>query len=212
MRDLVILGAGGHGRELLDIVEAINAVHTTWRFRGFLDDGDPPADRLRRRSAQVLGPVAALADLDAAYLIGIGQPDHRERVAALAAVTGHDAATLVHPLASLGTDNHLSPGVVLAAGARVTTNVHLGRHVHLNVGAMISHDGIVRDFVTLSPGVLINGGVTLQAGVLLGTAAVVTPGCAIGAGTWIGAGAVVVQDLPPGVVATGVPARTRRRR
>ena len=184
MRDLVILGAGGHGREVLDIVEAVNAVHATWRFRGFLDDGDPAVDRLHRRRAQVLGPVTALADMDAAFLIGIGQPEDRESVAAIASTTGHDAATLVHPLASVGSDNQLGMGVVPAAGARVTTNVHLGAHVHLNVGAVVSHDGLVGDFVTLSPGVFVNGGVTLESRVLLGTAAVVTPGRTIGSGTW----------------------------
>ena len=49
MRELVIVGAGGHGRETLDIVEAINAVKPTWEFAGFVDDGKIIADRLERR-------------------------------------------------------------------------------------------------------------------------------------------------------------------
>lgn len=197
---------------MLDVVEAVNAAQPTWHFLGFLDDGDPPLETLRRRGTGVLGPVAALADLNAAYLIGIGQPEARAQVEARASASGREVATLVHPLASIGSDSTVGPGVVMAAGARVTTNVRLGRHVHLNVGATISHDGVVSDFVTLSPGTLVNGSVTIASRVLLGTAAVVLPGCSIGSQTWVGAGAVVVHDLPSRVIATGVPARVRRAR
>ena len=55
MRELVIVGAGGHGRETLDIVEAVNAVEPTWEFAGFVDDGEIIADRLERRDASLLG-------------------------------------------------------------------------------------------------------------------------------------------------------------
>jgi len=210
MRDLVIVGAGGHGRELLDVVEAINAVEPTWRFLGFLDDGTPPADPLERRGARVVGPVAALAELSTSYAIGIGVSETRRRIDELALAADREPAVLVHPLASMGSDVELGPGVVLAAGARVTTNVRLGRHTHINAGAVVSHDGRIADYGTISPGALVNGTVTLEECVLLGTASVITPGCTVGRGTWVGAGAVVLHDLPAGVIATGVPARVRR--
>lgn len=212
MRDLVIVGAGGHGRELLDVAEAVNAVRPTWRVLGVLDDGDPRRDRLERRGATLLGGLANLAGLDADYVVGVGDSEVRARVDVIATASGHQAAVLVHPAATVGADVELAPGVVLAAGARVTTNVRLGRHTHLNVNAVVSHDGRLADYVTLSPGALVNGTVVLEEHVLLGTAAVVTPGRHIGARTWVGAGGVVVHDLPPGVVATGVPARVSRRR
>ena len=66
MRELVIVGAGGHGRETLDIVEAINAVEPTWAFAGFVDDGEIIADRLERRDASLLGTTEILADTDRA--------------------------------------------------------------------------------------------------------------------------------------------------
>jgi len=194
------------------VVEAVNAQRPTWRFLGFLDDGDPPTERLERRATKVLGRAVALGDLDAAYVVGVGVSKTRQRIDEMASQHGRETAVLVHPLASSGSDVEFAPGVVLAAGARVTTNVRLGRHTHLNVGAVVSHDCRLADYVTLSPGALVNGAVTLHEHVLLGTGAVVTPGCTIGRDTWVGAGAVVVDDLPAGVVATGVPARVRRAR
>jgi sugar O-acyltransferase (sialic acid O-acetyltransferase NeuD family) len=217
-RRLVIVGAGGHGRETLDVVEAINAhavaqgVVVPYEFVGFVAD-DADAEVLARRGASLLGSIEWLASAeaeDASYTIAIGSSDVRARVAAaidalqpLAELAG----PLVHPLASVGNDVELGNGVILAAGARVTTNVRVGAHSHLNVNAVVSHDCRVGSFVTCSPGVLVNGTCTLEDGVFLGTGAIVTPGRRIGSGAVIGAGAVVLGDVPAGVTAVGVPAR-----
>ena len=207
MSELVIVGAGGHGRETLDIVEAINAVEPTWAFAGFVDDGEVIADRLERRDASLLGTTEILADTDPRYVIGIGSPAVRAKLDEQLTAWGRTAATLIHPAATVASDNRISDGVLLAAGARVTTNVTLGRHVHLNVNAVVSHDCVIGDYTTLSPGALVNGDVRLGEGVFLGTGAIITPGITIGDHAVIGAGAVVVRDVPPGVTVKGVPAR-----
>lgn len=211
MRDLVIVGAGGHGRETLDVVEAVNAVAPTWSFIGFVDDSPAGDDerglRLRRRGAAIVGDTGAMSDLDAAYVIGIGDSAIRARLDAQLTSWGREAATLVHPGATVASDNRVSPGVVLAVGVHVTTNVTLGRHVHCNVGAVVSHDCVVGDHATLSPGVYVNGEVTIGERVFLGTGAIVTPGVTIGDDAVIGAGAVVVRDVPAGVTVVGVPGR-----
>ncbi len=207
MSELVIVGAGGHGRETLDIVEAINAVEPTWAFAGFVDDGEVIADRLERRDASLLGTTKILADTDPRYVIGIGSPAVRAKLDEQLTAWGRTAATLIHPAATVASDNRISDGVLLAAGARVTTNVTLGRHVHLNVNAVVSHDCVIGDYTTLSPGSLVNGDVQIGTGVFLGTGAIITPGITIGDHAVIGAGAVVVRDVPPGVTVRGVPAR-----
>lgn len=212
MRDLYIVGAGGHGREILDVVHAINCERPTWSFLGFLDDGSPPPEPLRRVHSGVVGPVTQLARVDADYAIGIGNSEDRQRIDDFATSAGRPAATLRHPLSSCGRDVELGPGVVLAAGARVTTNVRIGRHTHVNVNAVVSHDCRLGDYVTVSPGTLVNGSVTLGAHVMLGAGSIVTPGCTIGRRTWVGAGSAVLGDLPADCVAVGVPARVKRGR
>ena len=207
MRELVIVGGGGHGRETLDIVEAINAVEPTWAFAGFVDDGEIIADRLERRDASLLGTTEILANTNLHYVVGIGSPAVRAKLDEQLTAWGRTAATLIHPAATLASDNRISDGVLLAAGARVTTNVTLGRHVHLNVNAVVSHDCVIGDYTTLSPGSLVNGDVQIGTGVFLGTGAIITPGITIGDHAVIGAGAVVVNDVPPGVTVKGVPAR-----
>ncbi len=207
MADLVIIGAGGHGRETLDVVEACNAAGADWNFLGFVDDDPRHLDRVNRRNGAVLGPIRSLSGIDAQYVIGIGSTSTRQTLDEDCNGYGRNPATLIHPLAIVGSDNRLAPGVVLAAGAMVTTNVSLGRHVHCNIASLISHDCQVGDYCTLSPGAILNGNVTLGKSVFLGTGAIITPGRTIGDGAVIGAGAVVVSDVSPGATFVGVPAK-----
>jgi len=209
MHDLVIVGAGGHGRETLDIVEAINAASAQplWRFVGFVDDGPADNQLIERRNTAVVGATEWLEANASTYVIGIGSPEIRAQLDARLTAAGRTAATLVHPSATVGSDNSTGHGVLLAAGSRVTTNVTLGRHVHLNVNAVVSHDCIIGDHTTLSPGVHLNGNVTVGNGVFFGTGAIVTPGITIGDHAVVGAGAVVVADVPAGSTVKGVPAK-----
>ena len=212
-RALVIVGAGGQGREALDTVEALNAAAPApvWRFLGFLVDDDRTAGLLAARGAAVIGPVARLGDggLDpeVEVVVAIGDPGVRRRVADEAAAAGRRAATLVHPSAQVGSQVVLGEGAYVGPGAVLTTNVAVGRHAIVNVAATLSHDVVVGDFATVGPGSHLAGNVHVGAGADLGIGVVARPGSSIGAGTVVGAGAVVVGELPPGVVAYGVPAR-----
>lgn len=212
-RPLVVLGAGGHAREVLDIVEALasaargDGLDPPWELLGLAADGHADLDQIDRRGATFLGPIEEAVQLDAHYVIGIGASGVRRDLDRRLSEAGRSAATLVHPTAVIGADVVFEPGVVIAAGSHVTTNVRLGRHVHLNVGAVVSHDARVGDHTTISPGCLLNGNVTIGSEVFVGTGAVITPGRTIGEGAVLGAGAVVVHDIPAGVTAVGVPAR-----
>lgn len=217
---LIIVGAGGHGRETLDVVEAANAAAardgaadgSPWEFLGFVADV-ADEELLARRGARWLGPVEGLAarlrDAGAGYHLAIGDGAVRRELGEDLRSAGLGACTLVHPAASVGADVRIGDGTLLAAGARVTTNVELGRHVQCNVNAVVSHDCVIGDHVTLSPGVLVNGDVAIGEGTFLGTGAIVLPGCRIGARAVIGAGAVVTGDVVAGATAVGVPARPR---
>jgi sugar O-acyltransferase (sialic acid O-acetyltransferase NeuD family) len=194
---LVIVGAGGFGRELLDLVRDINARSPTFEFQGFLDDGETRADLLQRLQAPLLGPSSRLGDLGASFAIGIGAAEPRRRIDAMARSFECRPVSLVHPSATIGSDVRIGDGAVIAAGARLTTNIVLGRHAHINVNCTLGHDVIVGDFATLFPGVHLGGGSEIGEGATLGTGCVILPGVRVGRGAVVGAGAVVVRDVAP---------------
>ena len=213
---LVIVGAGGFGREVHGVVDALNAAGTPTDLVGYVDDQGTSDDLLARLGTKRLGGIEVLCDDDrrngelggdVGYVIAIGAGDVRRRIDERLTTAGRRPATLVHPMATVGGDNRIADGCVLTAGARVTTNITLGRHTQLHVNSTIGHDSVLEDFVSVYPGATVSGNVHLADGVTIGTGANVLPGVTVGAGAFVGAGAVVTADVEPGATVAGVPAR-----
>lgn len=206
VRDLVIVGAGGHGRELYDTVVAAGEA-SRWRVLGVVDDAPGSVDRLQRLGLELLGPVDWLFEHPSTYALGIGTSAVRARLVERFDAAGLEPASVIHPDAHLGRDCRLDPGVVVFDRSTITTNVSIGRHTHVNVGCAVQHDSVVGEFVQMSPGVLVNGDCSIGDRVFLGTGAIVTRGVTVGSDAVIGAGAVVLHDVPDGARVHGVPAR-----
>jgi sugar O-acyltransferase (sialic acid O-acetyltransferase NeuD family) len=199
MKPLLIIGSGGHAKMIISTALAAGR-----RIAAVLDDN-------RERWGQhvlgheVSGPIAQverLADLPAVIAIGNGAVRRR-----IAQEWPRAWATLIHPHAFVDPTAKIGEGTVIAAGAVVQPDAVIGRHAVLNTGASVDHDCRLGDFVTTGPGAHLSGNVTVGDGVLLGVGCCVKPGVQIGQETTVGAGAAVVRDLPPHVVAYGVPAR-----
>lgn len=216
---IVVIGAGGFGREVVDVIEAINAAdngegQVPWRVVGVVDDSITPPNlqRLQQRAIPHVGSTSdflSSADPGITYTVGIGSPHVRRRVADAFDAAGHRPATLIHPAATLGSQVVIGPGSVLCAGVRITTNVVLGRHVHVNLNATIGHDTSIGDFVSLNPLASISGDCEVEHDVLVGVGGILLNGLHVGHGSVIGGAACVVRNVEAGTTVVGVPARPR---
>lgn len=206
-RSLVIVGAGGFGREVAQLVRDLARAGGDVAALGFLDH-DPGLRDAAPGGLPILGDDAWLAGRgDVAAVCAIGIPAIRRPVAMRLEEGGTAFLRLVHPAAVVGDTVRLGVGTIVCAGAVVTADVDADRHVQINPGAAVMHDVRLGAFTTVAPGATLCGGVVVEEGCLVGAGAVLRPGVRIGAGATIGVGAVVTRDVAPGAVVAGNPAR-----
>ena len=203
MSGVLILGAGGHGKVIADIMRCQDRA-----LLGFLDD-DPAKWGTTLCGLPVFGSIDSYAEYAATGLvIGVGDIAVRRRIAERLG----DAATslwcnALHPRAIIAASVRMGSGVTVTAGAVVNPDVLLGDHAIVNTGATVDHDCEIGAFAHIAPGVHLAGGVQIGQGTLVGVGATVAPWHCVGAETIVAAGSVVVTDIPGHITVKGIPAR-----
>ncbi len=208
MEDIVVIGAGGHAKVVIDALmhggryRVVGAVAAAEEVGGEVlgvpivgTDGD-----LGRLRGEGVGAVA----------IGIGSVgDVSARVAAVRAATaaGLDLPAITHPAATVSPHATLEEGAFVAAGAVVGPDARIGAYAIVNTGAIVDHDCVIGEFAHISPDAALSGGAKVGDRTHVGTGSSVIQYITIGSDVLLGAGAVVVDDIGNGVVSFGNPAR-----
>jgi sugar O-acyltransferase (sialic acid O-acetyltransferase NeuD family) len=209
VKNIIVVGASGFGRELAESVLDVAARQSEIRLKGFLDDNpDMKAEMGRVLGVEVIGDTYAypIQENDR-FLISLGDPELRKRLSERLAQRGARFFTLIHPTAHVASSAALGAGCIIAPFANVGSNARLGEHVLLNLYATAGHDTQIGSCSVFSPYGIANGGSVIEERVFFGTHAVVTPNKKVGRQSRIAAGAVVYRDVPELSLATGNPAK-----
>ena len=206
---VLVFGAGGLGREVLQVLRDIAASGRSAECVAFaVDPGMEAPDMVHGVPVRRDAAAMLRADTTLQVVVALGNPAAREAIVArLAAEAGARFATLLHPAAWLGETVEIGEGSIVFGFSSLTADVRIGRHVLVNPGCNIAHDCVLGDFATLAPAVAMAGGVRVEHGAELGIGARVAPRLGIGRGAMVGAGAMVIRDVAAGATVAGVPAR-----
>ncbi|MFQ5489193.1 MAG: acetyltransferase [Phycisphaerae bacterium] len=203
----VIVGAGGHGRVVLDIL--VNAGNHD--VLGFVDSNPALAGK-RVDGRRILGGLDALRQFRHSMniegaVVAIGDNGVRRDFADQIDAMGLTLINAIHPSANLAHNVTLGRNVVISAGALVCAHCQIGDSVILNTGCIVDHESMIGTATHICPGSRLAGRVTVESGAFVGIGATVTQNLRIGYEAIIGAGAVVISDVPPLTTVVGVPAR-----
>ncbi len=213
-KSLVIIGAGGFGREVKWLIERINqyAAETSgkgvWNFLGFIDDGMKPGTEIG--SSVVLGGCEWLdkygEDIYAACAVGAAGT--RETI--LRKIQNNPKIhfpNLVDPSVLCSGSVSMGQGNIICAGTIFTVDIQIGDFCIINLDCTLGHDVKMEDFVTVYPGVNVSGKVTIGRRSEIGTGTKIIQDKRISSGVIIGAGSIVIHDISENCTAVGCPAR-----
>ncbi|MCX7747151.1 MAG: acetyltransferase [Clostridia bacterium] len=208
MKDLIIIGAGGVGRETAMLIRDINKVKPEWNVLGFVDD-DEKLSGTTIEGTKVIGSVDFINSFnrDIYVICSVSNPKIKQKIISRLDKDKLRFARLIHPTAVISDDCVIGEDVIIQAYCVITTNVNIGSHVQINPQCGIGHDSEIRDYTSLYWNVNISGNVTIGEGCILGTKATIIQGLRIGDGAIIGSSANVIRDMPANSTAVGNPAR-----
>lgn len=207
MKNLIIIGAGGVGREVSLIVEQLNYLEATWNLIGFIDDNvEIFGDVINGYS--VIGGIETLNFYNEDYYIVIAIANYKVKKDIVDKINNSlPFATIVHPKVWIHDFMTVGEGSIIYEGAIITANVEIGKHVIISPKCGIGHDSIIKDYVSLLWNVNISGADIIEEGVLIGSGATIIQNKTIGKASIIGAGSVVIDDIPIESTVVGVPGK-----
>ena len=198
MNKLIIVGAGGHGKVIVD-----NALKNGYTDICFLDDS-MSGESMGFPIVGTCSDIEHIKDKDVDFVIGIGDNEIRTEIA-----QKHDVnwVSLVHPSAQIAKGVCVGKGTVVMANTAINACSQVGEHCIINTGAIVEHDNLIGNYVHISPGVKLGGTVRVGDKTHIGIGATVSNNVNICPDCIIGAGAVVVNDIEEEGTYVGVPAR-----
>lgn len=206
---VVIVGAGGFGREVLRYVLDTYGSDPGYAVKGFLDDRPPDLSSFGL-PYPVLGDTRSYQpENDDRVVIALGEPKLRAMMAERFGALGAHFLTVVHPMAYVSASATVGQGCIVAPFATIGAHASLGDHSVLTFYASIGHDAKVGRCCALSPHSVTNGGSRIGDRAFLGAHAVVNPMQSVGDGAKVAAGAVVYRPVPANALAAGNPAKPR---
>lgn len=203
---IVIIGAGGHGRVVLDILRTNHQFEVV----GFLDS-NPTIHHNIVDGIEILGDLSLIPTFSelgiGAALIAIGDNRIRQTYAQTVVKAGISLVSAIHPSSCIADTAHIGKNAVICAGANICAHVTIEDSAILNTSCIIDHESHIGPASHICPGVRMAGHVITEPAAFVGIGATVIQNITIGEAAVIGAGAVVIEDVPAYATVVGVPAR-----
>ena len=209
MKNIVIIGAGGHAKVVADIIlKRKEILKEDLTIIGFLDDNYENLKNKEIFNIPVLGKTDLINDFeskDYEYIIAVGNNLVRKKISEKYSDLNY--YTAIHPTAVIGNEVTIGEGTAVMANTVINPYSKIGKHCILNTSCIIEHDNTIKNYVHISPNAVLCGEVTIKENSWIGAGSSVKQEITVGKNIIIGAGTVVIRDIEDNCTAVGNPAK-----
>ena len=202
-----IIGAGGFGREVLNIYIDLGREEEVAGF--LIENCDKHGAKINEKPLHDITLLNSIEMSNVKLICAIGTP-LRKRLIENTKNKDYNYDSVIHPSVIKSRWVAFGEGAIICAGNIFTSQIKVGDYSIVNLSCTIGHDVEIGKYTTISPGVNISGRVTIGDECFIGTGVSIIEKVIIGNQSYIGAGSVVVNDIPPNVLALGIPAKPVR--
>ncbi len=206
-KDIVIIGAGGLGKEVAQLIKDINQDKKKWNLLGYVDETVEKQGSIINDSP-VLGDFGWFLNRKRIWAVcALGNPRDKYKLIKKLNGANINYATLVHPSAKINKYSEIGYDCIICSNTFISVNTKIGNHICINPGCGIGHDTVIEDYSSLYWNVSLAGNVTIKEGCEIGSKTTVIQKKNVGTFSILGAGSVVIKDIPAFCTAVGVPAK-----
>lgn len=197
MEDIIIYGSGGMAKEVVYLIECINAVKPVWNIKGYIDDTRGDFGKVVN-GYPILGTGDYLKSLDAPVnlVLAMSSPTVKESICHRIKTDNLHFPSLVHPSARVADNAVIGEGSIISIDCIISVNVNIGRHAFVNMRTVIGHDTVIEDYCSCLVNCIIAGDVWVGRGALLGSGCIIMEKTRIGSEAKIGMGSIVNFEVP----------------
>jgi len=207
MKNLLIIGARGYGRELFNLATQCEGYKRDWLIKGFLDDKSDALEGFNYPVSIISSVEEYIVEENDVFICAIGSVNHKKKYAEMVLKKGGEFINLIHPSVIIHGNTKLGTGLIMMAYSSISNECEVGSFVTFMPYSTVGHDCKISNFCHIGTYAFMGGYSELEANVTLHTRATIFPRVKVGRGSIVGINSMVLKNVKQGITVYGNPAK-----
>ena len=207
MKNLIIIGARGFGREVYNIATQVKEYNTEWTIKGFLDDKSNALEGFTKYPPILSSVEDYQVQDEDLFICALGDVIYKKKYINLILVKGGKFTNIIHPAAIINNNIKLGTGVIICPFTYISNDVTIGNFVTIQTHSAIGHDVKIGNYSQINALTFFGGFVELKEGVTINPGANIAPKKIIAENTIVGLNSAVLKNTKPNCTVYGNPAK-----
>jgi sugar O-acyltransferase (sialic acid O-acetyltransferase NeuD family) len=207
MKNLIIIGARGFGREIYNLATQVKEYNSEWIIKGFLDDKASALDGFSNYPPILSSVESYNVQEDDIFICALGDTSYKKKYVSLMLAKGGRFINLIHPTVIVNTNTTIGIGVIIGPFTYVSNDVTIGNFVTIQQYSAIGHDVVIEDYCQVNALTFFGGFSTIKIGATINPGALVAPKVSVAENTTVGLNSAVIKNTKANCTVYGNPAK-----